>query len=227
LLKQFRFNHIIYTLFYLQAILTAGSLKVIPVKIFISPAGRLEFITHGTTIEEMVAKTTTALEMALNVYLLKLMPPMKVKYVPTFETETPLNVDLDRCDTNLMEITDMLNLFNIDDSRTSEIIFLNCKGMAYIETFRKMGLRVPYITQSLSTQCTTRTAIFIETEKPKFLSVFSTALVKAAGIPSLNPLSFEEVGSGDNGVKYEIRVSNDTVTAFKDNACFYTGDVVS
>lgn len=196
--------------------------KIIKFKVYISPNGRESFLRKGRTIEDSVNSVILELETTLDTFLSQIENSIKVKFEPIFSTELPPGVDLDKCDTDLITIADMLNTFNQDDSMTSSIVILSCKAQPYNDAFRVVGQKVPYITHSISTECTTRTAVFLETEEPKFLSVFATALIRAAGINILNPLLFEEVTDGDQGVRYEIRVSNDTIDAFRQNRCFYS-----
>nr|AAT12336.1 hypothetical protein [Antonospora locustae]API85832.1 spore wall protein [Antonospora locustae] len=196
--------------------------KVVNFKLYISPDGRDAFLRKGRTIEESVEGAISKLEETLDTFMLHFGDPIKVKFKPTYATELPVGVDLDKCDRDIISISDMLNNFNRDDSLSSSIIIMSCNAYPYNDAFRVVGQKVPYITHSISALCTTRTVIFLETEEAKFLSVFTTALVRAAGINITNPLLYEEVIEGDRGVHYEIRVSSDTIESFKDNRCFYS-----
>lgn len=196
--------------------------KIVKFKLYVTANAREAFLKKGRTVEESLNSVISELETTLDTFLLQLDTPMKIKFEPLFTTELPPGIDLDKCGTDLIEIGDMLNFFNDDDSLTSTIAILSCRADAYNDAFTTVGQKVPYVGHNISTECTTRTVIFLETEEPKFLSVFSTALIRAAGVNLLNPLVFEEVTDGDQGVRYEIRVSNDTINAIKQNRCFYS-----
>lgn len=213
---------------------TSTVLKTVKVKVYISPKGREEFMKKGILVESLVESATDKLEDTLDTFLLDQANPVKIIFDPTFSSELPQGISLDNCDgIDIDSVADMLNEFNRQDSMTPSIIILSCKADPDLhmvneesknEAFKAVGQKVPYVNHSISSRCSTRTAIFLETEKPKFLSVFATALIRAAHVNILNPLIFEEVTNGDEGVRYEIRVSNDTVDQLKQDRCFYHSD---
>lgn len=202
--------------------LAAPATKIVNFKLYISPDGREAFLRKGRTIEESVEEAISKLEETLDTFMLGFGNPIKVRFKPTYATELPAGVDIDKCDRDIISISDMLNSFLKDDSLSSSIVIMSCNAYPYNDAFRVVGQKVPYITHSISSLCTSRTVIFLETEEAKFLSVFTTALVRTAGINITNPLLYEEVIEGDRGVHYEIRVSSDTIESFRDNRCFYS-----
>lgn len=196
--------------------------KVVNVRFLMSENLRQKYLAKGYEIEDKILKFTDELEKTLDKDLLSLETPMTIKFVPSFSTELPPGVDLDKCGTDMIELGDKLNFINEDDSLSSAIAIFSCKSDPYNNTFEVSGLKVPYITHTLTTECTTRTLIFAETEQPKLKAVVTTALIKAAGVLMKNPLIFEEVNDGDNGVTYEIRVNSGVIESLASNECFYS-----
>lgn len=205
--------------------------KTIRVKVYATQKGRKEFLKKGILLDHMIQATTDKLEDALDTFLLDQANPVKIVFDPVFSSDLPESVDLDNCEgISIDSISRMLNEFNNQDSMTPTIVIMSCKAdpdfhnvndESKSEAFKSVGQKVPYVNHSISARCATRTAIFLETERPKFQSVFATALVRAAHVNILNPLIFEEVTNGDLGVRYEIRVSNDTIDSLRQDRCFY------
>lgn len=195
--------------------------KVVKYKFYISPRAEARFFNDGKNIEDLVSYVSSELERALNLYLEKSDRPTMITFEPLFIKEIPPNIELDKCGTNLIDMANTLNSFLMETSDTSVIAMSACSSLPYDKNFRVSGQEVPYITHELSPLCTTRTLLFMETEQPKFLSALSTALMRAAGVNILNPLMFEEVTNGDEGVRYDIRVSNESMERIKENRCFY------
>lgn len=195
--------------------------KVVKYKFYISPYADAKYLTEGKNIEDLVNYVSSELERALNLYLEKSDRPTTISFEPSFIKEIPPTIELDKCDTNLIELGNTLNSFMMETSDTSIIAMFSCKSTPYDDAFKVVGQEVPYITHSMSSLCTTRTLIFMETEQPKFLAALSTALMRAAGVNVINPLMFEEVTNGDEGVRYDIRVSNESMEGIKENRCFY------
>ncbi|ELQ74926.1 hypothetical protein THOM_2172 [Trachipleistophora hominis] len=195
--------------------------KVVRFHFYISPYARARYINENRKVEDLVQFVAAELERALNLYLEKSDRPVNITFVPIFVREIPPEIELDKCDTNMLELATTLNNFNLETSDTSIIAVLSCDSRPYEGVFITRGQEVPYITHSLSSQCTTRTLIFLEIEEHKFLAALSTAMIRAAGVDVLNPLLFEEVINGDAGVRYDIRVNNETMDKIKENMCFY------
>lgn len=195
--------------------------KVVRFQFYISPYARTRYINENRKVEDLVQFVASELERALNLYLEKSDRPVTISFVPIFIREIPPEIELDRCDTNMLELGTMLNSFNLETSDTSIIAVLSCDSKPYEGVFITREQEVPYITHTLSSQCTTRTLIFLETEEPKFLAAVSTAMIRAAGVDVLNSLLFEEVINGDSGIRYDIRVNNETMEKIKENRCFY------
>lgn len=195
--------------------------KVVKYKFYISPYAEAKYFSDGKNIEDLVNYVSSELERALNLYLEKSDRPTMISFEPLFIKEIPPNIELDKCDTNLIELSNTLNSLLMETSDTSVIAMFSCSSTPYDDSFRVAGQEVPYITHELSPLCTTRTLLFMETEQPKFLAALSTALMRAAGVNVLNPLMFEEVTNGDEGVRYDIRVSNESMERIKENRCFY------
>merc|ERR1711915_582405 len=195
--------------------------KVIKYKFYISPYAEAKYSSDGKDIEDLVNYVSAELERALNLYLEKSDRPTTISFQPSFIKEIPPGIELDKCDTNVIELGNTLNQFLMETSDTSVIAMLSCESRPYEDAFRVAGQEVPYITHEVSPLCTTRTLLFMETEQPKFLSALSTALMRAAGVNVVNPLMFEEVTNGDEGVRYDIRTSNESMERIKENRCFY------
>ncbi|KRH92234.1 hypothetical protein M153_9388000842 [Pseudoloma neurophilia] len=195
--------------------------KVIKYKFYISPFAEAKYYNEGKNVEDLVNFVSSELERALNLYLEKSDRPTTIVFEPLFIKEIPPNIELDKCDTNLIELANILNNLLMETSDTSVIAMFSCPSLPYKDTFNTTGQEVPYITHELSPLCTTRTLLFMETEQPKFLAAVSTALMRAAGVNVSNPLMFEEVSNGDEGVRFDIRVSNESMERIKENRCFY------
>ncbi|TBU08151.1 spore wall protein [Hamiltosporidium tvaerminnensis] len=198
------------------------STKLVEVKIYVSPIAKNAYSVRGKSFEDMVYFVIGELERSVNSYLVKLDHPFVIKWKPLFQTEIPPGIDPDKCDVDLVSIGSILNILNMDDSMTSSILILSCSASSYNDAMIVAGLLTPYISHMLSTQCSVRTVLFFEAEEAKFISVMATGLVKAAAVGVLNPLMFEEIIDGDQGVRYEIRVSNDALEQLKNNRCFFS-----
>lgn len=195
--------------------------KIVKYKFYISPFAEAQYFNEGKSIEDLVNFVSSELERALNLYLEKSDRPTMITFEPVFIKEIPPNIELDKCDTNLIELANILNNLLMETSDSSVIAMFSCSSTPYEDAFRIIGQEVPYLTHELSPLCTTRTLLFMETEQPKFLAALSTALMRAAGVNVINPLMFEEVSNGDEGVRFDIRVSNESMERIKENRCFY------
>lgn len=198
--------------------------KVVDFNFYISPYAIQSYRSKGHSIEEFVEIIKDDLEHALNSLLVQSSTPMSIKFNPIFYTETPGGIDLDKCGLSMTEIGSMLNAFNMSDPHISSIVVMSCDASPYNEVFNTKGLEVPYVSHNLSIECSTRIAVFFENEEPKFKSVIATAMMKAAGVLTLNPLKFEEITDGDQGVRYEIRATADAIKGLKENKCFFVED---
>lgn len=195
--------------------------KLVKFKFYISPYATARFLEEGRRIEDLVHYVASELERSINLYLEKSDRPVSIVFKPLFVREIPADIELDKCDTNMLELASMLNTFNKETSDISIVAVKSCDSKPYDDVFITRGQEVPYITHSLSSKCTTRTLIFLETEESKFLAALSTAIIRAAGVDVLNPLMFEEVINGDEGVRYDIRASNEAMQKITQNMCFY------
>lgn len=195
--------------------------KLIRFKFYISPYAEAKYFNEGKTVEDLVHYVSAELERAINAHLEKSDRPITITFEPVFIKEIPPSIELDKCDANMIELGNILNSLLMETSDQSVIAMFSCPSAPYEEAFRVAGQEVPYMTHELAPLCTTRTLLFMETEAPKFLAALSTALMRAAGVSVTNPLMFEEVSNGDEGVRSEIRVSNESMEKITENRCFY------
>ncbi|KAG0419918.1 Spore wall protein [Dictyocoela roeselum] len=200
--------------------------KIVEFKFVASPNTYKRFIEENKRgLQETVRYTIGELESALNGLLTRSETPMKITFNPIFDLEVPPDISLDTCGSDTVRLGSILNSFNVDDSKTSLIVMLGCRSEPYKLNFSAVGVEVPHITHTLTTECTTRTLIFLEMEGPKQLSAISTALMRAAGVTAKNPLMFEEANDGDQGVRYEIQASTEAIDQLRENWCFVSSGV--
>ncbi|KAG0441721.1 Spore wall protein [Dictyocoela muelleri] len=200
--------------------------KIVEFKFVASPTTYQQFILNNNQdIRETVRYTIGELESALNGLLTRSETPMKISFNPIFDLEVPPGISLDTCGGDTVRLSSILNSFNVDDPNTSVIAMLGCKSDPYKDNFISVGVEVPHITHYVTTECTTRTLIFLELEMPKQLSALSTAMMRAAGVTAKNPLIFEEVNDGDQGVRYEIHATSEAIDQLRENWCFFSSNV--
>ncbi|KAF7682433.1 Spore wall protein [Astathelohania contejeani] len=194
--------------------------RVVNVKFYISALARDFYMNKNMNFEVITLDAIVKLEMALNDALGKQTDhAINIKFNPTFELDVPPGINLDKCGADAIELASMLDSLNQYDSESSAIAVFTCDARPYYGIFKKVGSEIPYITHTVSTECTTRTLIFLEDELQKLKSVLITALIRAMGVNLLTPAKFEEVLGGDQGVDYALLISNDTFDAIRRESC--------
>ncbi|EJW03255.1 hypothetical protein EDEG_00235 [Edhazardia aedis USNM 41457] len=195
--------------------------KSINYKFFVSDITSDAFSLKNQIIESAIEEVTISLEKSVNRIMEQSKPPIRIKWNLLPQSEIPGKVELERCGNSMDQLVSILhNIYN-HDSSTSIIAMIHCGSDLFHDIFKSSGLYSPYVTHTISTNCSTQTLIFFEPETDKFTSMYATALLKAAGVRHPNPIKLEEVTNGDNGKELIMTFHDEVIKQLKSSTCFF------
>ncbi|KAI5188389.1 hypothetical protein NECID01_0020 [Nematocida sp. AWRm77] len=136
--------------------------------------------------------------------------PKYFRFIPQFKNPHHMHISHE-CRETYVELSEYLAAIYAEDLvESSFILITHCSFEHHRESLFKMGQSAPYITQTISGNPDTMNIIQIEYMPKRLVYTLASAILKAAAVSNIEPVSVVRVHRNDHTLPYILHVSNNT-----------------